>query len=98
MDFISDIPNPLITILLAIIISYAVIKSKRYRKISIPAFIGMIYCVFIGANFSKAELFEHSLALWTSTISFMVFAIGTMAWLILDMIATRTAQRQHKAS
>lgn len=98
MDFINDIPNPVITVLLAIIISFAVAKSKRYRKVSIAAFAGMVYCVFIGANFTKAELFEHQFALWTSTISFMVFAGGTMLWLILDGMASYTNRGQRKPS
>jgi len=96
MDFISDIPNPLITVLLAVIISFAVVRSKRYRKVSMPAFVGMVYCVFIGANFTKTELFENAFALWTSTISFMIFAGGTMLWLILDAIASRANRGQGK--
>lgn len=98
MDFISDIPNPIITILLAIIISFAAAKSKRYRNVSIPAFVAMAYCVFIGTIFTKAELFENEFALWTSTISFVVFAGGTMLWLILDSLASRANRRQGKPS
>lgn len=86
VDFMNNIPNPVLTMLLGLIISVAVFRSKNNRNLSIASFVAMIIFVSIAANVPEKEILESAVMIWPYTLSFIVFILGSIAWIFLDLV------------
>ena len=86
MSLATEIPQPMISFFLALVITYAILWGKHHRNIARTAFGSVVCFLFIAFSFSKEEVFENEILLYSTILTFGIFVVGSMVWVALDIV------------